>query len=92
MIACRLRICGLVQGVFYRESMRQRAVELKVGGWVRNRIDGSVEALLQGEAADVERLTEWARRGPPAVRVEAVQIEPADEEPVLVIFEKRPTA
>jgi acylphosphatase len=92
MIACRLRIRGLVQGVFYRESMRQRAVELKVGGWVRNRIDGSVEALLQGEAADVERLTEWARRGPPAARVEAVQIEPADEEPVLVIFEKRPTA
>lgn len=92
MTSRRLRIRGLVQGVYYRESMRQRAQELGVTGWVRNRADGSVEAVVQGEAAYVERMIDWARRGPPAARVDAVEIEPANGEPALAIFEKRPTA
>jgi acylphosphatase len=91
MIARRLRIRGLVQGVFYRESMRQQAVELKVAGWVRNRADGSVEAVLQGEVAAIERLIDWAREGPPAARVEAVEVEAADGEPAFDAFQKRPT-
>ncbi|HWA12989.1 MAG TPA: acylphosphatase [Burkholderiales bacterium] len=91
MISRRLRIRGLVQGVFYRESMRQQAAGLKVAGWVRNRADGSVEAVLQGEVAAIERLIDWAREGPPAARVEVVEVEAADEEHALVTFEKRPT-
>jgi acylphosphatase len=91
MISRRLRIRGLVQGVYYRESLRQHAAALNVGGWVRNRADGSVEAVLQGSESEVERLTDWARRGPPAARVDSVEVEAADHEPVTSTFEKRPT-
>jgi acylphosphatase len=92
VIARRLRIRGHVQGVCYRESMRQQARALGVTGWVRNRADGSVEAVVQGESAAVERMLDWARRGPPAARVDVVEIEAADGEPVAEGFEKRPTA
>jgi mono/diheme cytochrome c family protein len=54
-VSRHLRIFGRVQGVWYRESMRQQAEQLKLSGWVRNRLDGSVEAVVQGEAAAVER-------------------------------------
>jgi acylphosphatase len=91
-ISRRLRIYGLVQGVFFRESMRQRAVELKVTGWVRNRHDGSVEALVQGEPVQVELLLDWARRGPGAARVDSVEIESADDEDDYRIFDKKPSA
>lgn len=92
MISRRLRIHGVVQGVYFRESMRQRAAELNVKGWVRNRLDGSVEALAQGAEEDVARLIDWARRGPPAARVERVDVEPANDEARHESFEKRPTA
>ena len=92
MISRRLLIHGLVQGVYYRESLRQRADQLKVTGWVRNRSDGSVEAVIQGEPFAVETVTDWARRGPPAARVDRVEIEAADDEPHYSIFDKMPTA
>lgn len=91
MISRWLRIRGRVQGVFYRESMRQRAAELGVTGWVRNRSDGSVEALVQGDAPNVERLIDWARSGPPDARVESLETEVADAETVLTSFVKKPT-
>lgn len=91
MISRRLRIFGHVQGVFFREAMRQRAEQLKVTGWVRNRTDGTVEALVQGEPFAVETLTDWARRGPPAARLDRVEIEAADDEPRHTIFDKKPT-
>lgn len=69
-----LRLSGRVQGVFFRESMCREAARLDVNGWVRNRHDGSLEAMLQGEATQVEALMAWARRGPPAARVESVEI------------------
>jgi acylphosphatase len=72
--------------------MRQQARALGVTGWVRNRADGSVEAVVQGESAAVERMLDWARRGPPAARVDVVEIEATDGEPVAEGFEKRPTA
>lgn len=72
-----LGITGRVQGVGYRESLRAEALRLGVKGWVRNRRDGSVEAVLQGTRVDVEALVAWARRGPPAAYVVQVDVRPA---------------
>ena len=72
----RIRVKGRVQGVGFRYALRDAAEHLGVTGWVRNRADGSVEALLQGEARSIERLVAWARRGPPAAHVTAVEDEP----------------
>lgn len=92
MISRRLRVHGLVQGVYFRESMRQRAAELHVTGWVRNRADGSVESVVQGDMPAVEVMTDWARRGPPAARVDRVEVESVENEPAHATFEKKPTA
>jgi acylphosphatase len=86
----RLAIHGVVQGVWFRESMRQEAERLGVSGWVRNRADGSVEAIVQGSAEAVESLVAWARRGPPQARVEGVEVAPAEGD--FARFEKRATA
>ena len=68
-----LRISGRVQGVGFRESMCAEAERLGVAGWVRNRTDGSVEALVQGPGGAVDAILAWAGRGPPAARVERVE-------------------
>lgn len=90
-ISRRLRIHGRVQGVYFRESMRQRAEQLKVTGWVRNRSDGSVEAMVQGEAIALDAMLEWARRGPDSARVVRVEVEAADGEGDFHIFDKLAT-
>lgn len=69
-----LTITGRVQGVGYRYYMQRKAHELGVTGWVRNRRDGSVEAMVQGSADAVESLVAWARRGPDSAAVSAVKI------------------
>lgn len=74
----RLIITGKVQGVYYRASMATAAQSLGVLGWVRNCGDGSVEALLAGDGESVAALIGWARRGPPAARVEHVRVELAE--------------
>lgn len=74
----RLHIHGRVQGVWFRESMRQEAERLQVTGWVRNTPDGKVEAVVQGKAEAVDALIEWAHKGPPLARVERVEIGDAD--------------
>lgn len=90
-ITRHLDITGRVQGVFYRASMVQQATRLGLHGWVRNRSDGSVEALVQGPAEAVQALVAWARRGPERARVEAVrETELADAAP-LQGFETRAT-
>jgi acylphosphatase len=65
---------GRVQGVAFRYYTRRRALELGVYGWVRNMPDGSVEALLEGEQSAVQAIVEWCRTGPPAARVERIDI------------------
>jgi acylphosphatase len=78
MPAKLLRIHGLVQGVGYRESMRREAERLQVAGWVRNRRDGSVEALVSGQAEQVESIVRWAYRGPRFAEVERVIVAEAE--------------
>lgn len=92
MIAKRLEIRGLVQGVFFRESMRREAERLGVQGWVRNRQDGSVEAWVQGEAAAVEEMEAWANSGPPRAQVNSVQVLKATPDQALKDFQRRETA
>jgi len=67
---------GRVQGVFFRDSCRDRARAEGVGGWVRNLGDGSVEAEFEGATDAVDRLVSWCRTGPPRARVDAVDVEP----------------
>jgi len=88
----QIRVSGRVQGVGYRYALRDEALRLGVHGWVRNRADGSVEALLQGDDAAVSALLAWAQRGPRAARVEAVREEAAEGEQSLAGFEIRPSA
>ena len=80
MVTVHLRISGRVQGVNYREAMRREGERLGVTGWVRNRTDGTVEAVVQGALAAVDEMVAWARRGPPAARVDSVQLQPAGGE------------
>ena len=92
MVTRQIRVSGIVQGVGFRAAMREQAQALGVTGWVRNRADGSVEALAHGTAAAVEALIAWARRGPPAARVSDVQIAEAATQSAHAGFELRPTA
>jgi acylphosphatase len=91
MLTRRLQISGRVQGVGFRYAMRHEAARRGVRGWVRNRGDGSVEALLAGDAEAVEALTVWARQGPPGARVTEVRALPAGEDALPEGFELRAT-
>jgi len=77
MPSVHLRIVGRVQGVGYRYALQHEAVRLGITGWVRNRADGSVEALAQGPQPALDALIAWARRGPPAARVSDVTATPS---------------
>jgi acylphosphatase len=79
MTSVRVKINGHVQGVGFRYAMRVEARRRGVAGWVRNRRDGSVEALLQGEADAVRALIDWARQGPPGACVCEVRSDPASD-------------
>jgi acylphosphatase len=87
----KLLIHGRVQGVFYRGWSAETARALGLRGWVRNRRDGSVEMLLAGDESVVNRMIERCREGPPAARVERIDVEEStDEAPAG--FESRPTS
>jgi acylphosphatase len=75
----RVVVEGRVQGVFFRDTCRRVAVDAGVGGWVRNRPDGGVEACFEGEDDAVARLVSWCRVGPRHALITGVTI--TDEEP-----------
>jgi acylphosphatase len=76
----RVVISGRVQGVWFRESCRQEAEAARVAGWVRNRPDGKVEAVFEGEPAAVEALVGWCSSGP--IRARVVRVEVTEELPM----------
>ena len=93
-ITRRLFIHGRVQGVGFRWSLNAEASALGLKGWVRNRSDGSVEAVLIGDAEAVDTLTVWAHQGPTSARVDRVTINDElimEKEMSCKRFEKRPT-
>jgi acylphosphatase len=78
----RVVVTGRVQGVLFRDSARREASAHGVSGWVANRPDGSVEAVLEGDSDDVEAVVAWLRRGPPHAQVEGTKVsheQPAGE-------------
>jgi acylphosphatase len=91
MIARRVVVSGQVQGVGFRYAMSEAARAIGVAGWVRNRRDGTVEALVQGEDEQVERMLAWCRRGPPGARVTAIAIDVLSIDPAIEAFAPRPT-
>lgn len=74
MPARRFLIRGVVQGVGFRHALKREAQRLALSGWVRNRADGSVEAVAVGADDALEALQHWARRGPPSAHVDAVEV------------------
>jgi acylphosphatase len=87
MVTRHIRVSGRVQGVGYRAALRDEAARRGVTGWVRNRADGSVEALVQGSGESLKRLIDWARRGPPGARVTRL-----DEQPPAAEFDRNYSA
>lgn len=79
-LARRAIVHGRVQGVFFRDSTRREAQARGVGGWVRNRDDGTVEAHIEGEADAVEAMLGFLEGGPPQARVERVEVSEAEPE------------
>jgi acylphosphatase len=75
----RVVVHGTVQGVFFRDTCRQQALAAGVSGWVRNRADGAVEAVFEGEDSAVRRLCTWCESGPPQAQVERVEV--SEEQP-----------
>lgn len=88
-ITRHLIITGRVQGVGFRFYMERKARELGISGWVRNRRDGAVEAMVQGSSGAVEAMIAWARRGPPSAVVAEVRVTDASGD--FATFEARPT-
>lgn len=90
-IARLLRIHGRVQGVCYRDSAVEVAVRLRVSGWVRNRRDGTVEALVSGEPENLLAFVTWAHEGPPAAEVSLVEMQECVVDVSLQGFSRWPT-
>jgi acylphosphatase len=86
----RARITGRVQGVGFRAFVEQAAERIGVRGWVRNRRDGSVEAMIAGDAGKVDEMLTMCWQGPPAAKVDGVSVEDAPV-PEGREFELRPT-
>jgi acylphosphatase len=84
-----LHIVGIVQGVGYRAAFKAHARALKLSGWVRNRVDGSVEAVVSGEPGSVAKIIDWAWRGPSSAQVRNVAVSEAGESLLSELVEGR---
>jgi acylphosphatase len=76
----RVVVHGFVQGVGFRYAVERAARTRRVAGWVRNRPDGTVEAVFEGQAGDVEALVDFCRRGPRGADVDRVEVAPESAE------------
>jgi len=91
-LQARLTITGRVQGVGYRDWALTTGQRLGLTGWVRNRGDGAVEALVVGEEDAVGQMIEACRRGPPLARVDQIDVDPVDLDILPEGFTQLPTA
>ncbi len=91
-LQARLTITGRVQGVGSRDWVISSGRRLGLAGWVRNRTDGSVEALIVGEESAVGQMIEACRHGPPAARVDEIDVDPVDLDVLPEGFQRLPTA
>jgi len=91
-LQARLTIVGRVQGVGYRDWAVAAGQRLGLRGWVRNRHDGAVEALIVGDEAAVGAMIDACRRGPTLARVDEIDVEPLDLDVLPEGFTRRPTA
>jgi len=83
MKTTHLLISGKVQGVFYRASAKKIADQFELKGWIRNRPDGNVEALVQGNDDAVNRFIAWCKKGPDGALVSSVQVAAKDNTTLL---------
>ncbi len=70
----QILVSGLVQMVFFRSYTRQKARDLGLTGWVKNLADGRVEALFEGDRETIEKMIEWAKKGPPSAQVDGCEV------------------
>lgn len=80
MAARKVRVTGLVQGVYYRGSTQEKARALVLNGWVKNLANGQVESYIEGELAQVQRMLKWMETGPERAKVEMIEVENVDIE------------
>jgi acylphosphatase len=74
MLRVHLHIKGKVQGVMFCQSVKSKAQELGINGWVKNNADGTVETLFEGNLEKMERLIKFCKKGPKGAKVEMVKI------------------
>jgi acylphosphatase len=88
-VRAHILVSGRVQGVFFRDSTRRIAEELGIFGWVKNSNNSKVEAVLEGEKEIIQKLIEWAKKGPVLARVNSIEIEWQDYKGEFKNFEIR---
>ncbi len=85
-VTVRVKVHGIVQGVFFRSSLKHEADQFSVTGWARNMSDGSVEALLQGDEIRVKKIIDWCHLGPKNARVDSVTTTPVETDAIYQHF------
>jgi acylphosphatase len=89
IVSAKVRISGRVQGVWFRQSTKEKAAEMGVTGWCRNCPDGSVEAVFQGKREAVQNIIDWCHDGPKMAQVDHVNVEWPDSGGEFNSFEVR---
>lgn len=89
MKTTHVQVEGRVQGVYFRDYTQRQAYQLNLSGWVRNKLDGSVEAILSGDDTNVKAMLEWLKQGSPLSRVDNIHIHETITEEEYTTFEVR---